>query len=412
MTDTNHGARGPALGYYYQAIYALIKLFSSKNDNAFVSIETFDDVYHDDGGKKELIQLKHSITKNTKISIKSKELWKTIKVWCDFLLTNDPKDGTFTLATVASLDPESSLNSLTTANSSRLQLENDLLSEASRVKKERDEIEEENKIRLSQKQKEKTLPHENRYKGCEAFIKLAPKKRNDLITNINLVVDSFTIDNAKEKVIEYIRFNTQPNNHESLIESIIAWWDREAVRSLTRERDECIHFSELQEFIARKNSELYHDGFTDDLDEMDIPEVKNPNKIQSQQLEIIKATKTQKRRSYDTEIKARIQRKKWMDDNLPASSKLTNYDNLLTKEWSYQFEEMNDNATNYDEKEKEEKGRKLLDWSHQVAHVQVKPISKNYSNPDLVRGSYQMLSTTKKVGWHCDYNFLIKSPKK
>ena len=110
---SSHSAVGPALGYYYQAVFALISLFDSQNDNAFVSIETFDDVYHEDGVTKNLIQLKHKTT-DTKISIKDDDLWRTIKVWCDFIQTNDPQDGIFTLSTLASIDVNDSLNVLKT----------------------------------------------------------------------------------------------------------------------------------------------------------------------------------------------------------------------------------------------------------------------------------------------------------
>ena len=111
---SSHSATGPALGYYYQAIFALIRLFDSINDNAFVSIETFDDVYHEDGATKTLHQLKHKTTEGSKISIKDDDLWKTLKAWCDFLQTNKPNDGIFTLSTVASIDNNRTLNVPTT----------------------------------------------------------------------------------------------------------------------------------------------------------------------------------------------------------------------------------------------------------------------------------------------------------
>lgn len=57
---------------------------------------------------------------------------------------------------------------------------------------------------------------------------------------------------------------------------------------------------------------------------------------------------------------------------------------------------------------KKAKGRELLDWSHNEANAQVKAISQYYNNPDFVRGSYQMLSKDKRVGWHCDYNLLLQ----
>ncbi|MDH3349299.1 MAG: hypothetical protein OEM02_14515 [Desulfobulbaceae bacterium] len=51
-TKHDHSAVGPALGYYYQAYYALITLFNSKDDDAFVSIESWDDVYFEEEDKK------------------------------------------------------------------------------------------------------------------------------------------------------------------------------------------------------------------------------------------------------------------------------------------------------------------------------------------------------------------------
>jgi len=340
MTKTDHGARGPALGYYYQAIYALIQLFSSKNSDAFVSIETLDDVYHEDGNTKNLIQLKHSIQENTKISIKSTQLWKTIKIWCDYLEIYNSTDGVFTLSTVASIDDKSSLNALREKGSKRGILIEELKLEAGYIINKRKEVEKENVKLIANKTKPKPLPYQDKYKGCIAFLELSKTKIDSLINSIHLTTDSFTIDEAKSQVITFINNTIPTNYHNALSESILAWWDREAVRSLTGERTECLHFTELQEFISRKNAELYDDGFTNDLLDMEIPEIISPNLIQQQQLNIISATGSQKRRSYDTEIKARIQRKIWMERSLPAAKKLDMYDKNLIKEWSYEFEEM------------------------------------------------------------------------
>jgi hypothetical protein len=408
MTSTDHGARGPAIGYYYQAIYALIQLFSSTKNDAFVSIETLDDVYHEDGATKTLIQLKHSIKENTKISIKSVQLWKTIKVWCDFLSIDSSSDGLFVLSTVATLTKGSKLELLKKKDNERNLLIESLVEESQRVITEREKQKKENINRLTKSKPEKNLPYEDRYKGCESFLQLSVSERLRFVNNITLTTGTFTLDDANKEVIKYIRTNTPSNYHSDLAESIIAWWDREAVKSLTRERSEAIYFSELQEFIARKNAELYKDGFTDDLEDMPLPKLTAPNEIQQQQLNIISATKAQIRRSYNTEMKARIQRNIWMRRSLPASKKLEQYDEGLVTEWSYPFEDIEELHSKSDSLTKEEEGRKLLDWTHQDAHHQVKAISPNYSNPDLIRGSYQILSAQKRVGWHCDFKKLIK----
>ncbi|WP_159023751.1 ABC-three component system protein [Formosa sp. L2A11] len=401
---TNHSAVGPALGYYYQSIYALICLFESENEDSFVSIETLDDVYHEDGDKKNLHQLKHKTTTNTKISIKNDDLWKTIKVWCDFINNNDSTDGTFTLSTVASLDDKNPLNILKSKNGDRTELEKLLLEEAKRVIDSRKLIEKENIDLLKAGKKEKKLKYESRFKGCEAFIKLGTK-RTKLLKNTIINTSVFSIENAQKEVINRIKKSVQPKNHIALAELIIAWWDRESVKSLTRERTESIYLSELLEYVSKKNAELYNDGFTDDIDEQTLPELDFTHPIHLQQLNIIDASPTQKRRSFTTELKARIQRGIWIKNNLPSSAKLHKYDKNLIEEWSYQFDEISEST----EEGKKEKGRNLLNWSHSESINQLQNISPNYNNPNLIRGSYQILSKEKRVGWHQDYMTLINS---
>lgn len=403
-----HSAIGPALGYYYQAIFALISLLDSQNDNAYVSIETFDDVFHEDGTIKNLHQLKHKTTSNPKISIKDGDLWKTLKVWCDFIINNDPKEGIFTLSTVATIDISSPLNVLKTNNDDRSTLNSLLLKEAKRVIDEREKVRQENIQLIKNGQKEKSIPYESRYKGCDAFLALSPSDRQALLNNTRINTSIFQISTAQSEVVNRIKRSTQPKNYISLAESIIAWWDREAVRSLTRERKECIYLSELQEFISKKNSELYNDGFTDDIDDLELPTPDISHTIHVEQLEIIDASSTQKKRSFNTELKARIQRGIWIKNNLSSASKLNKYDKNLIEEWSYKFDEIKETSNTISEEEKKEKGKNLLDWTHNEANSQVKNISQHYDNPDLIRGSYQMLSKDKSVGWHCDYKSLIK----
>src|ERR1700754_3263516 len=233
MTIVSHQAVGPALGYYYQAIYALVTLFDSKNPGAYVSIETLDDVYLSDGAKSELHQLKHSIKSDTTISVKSDELWKTLKVWCDFLATNNPSDGIFTLSTVATLDSSSELKVLFDENASRDKLEKELLTEAQRVVDERNDVEAENVIKLSKGQKENALPYSKKFKGCEALLKLSKPKLKVLLKNIRMKADSFTVAQANTVVVDRIRPTTDPKIQHSLADRILEWWDRQAVQSLT-----------------------------------------------------------------------------------------------------------------------------------------------------------------------------------
>lgn len=405
---SNHSAVGPALGYYYQAIYALITLFDSSSDNAYVSIETLDDVYHEDGSVKNLIQLKHKTKENTTISIKSEDLWNTLNVWCDYIKKFGINDGIFTLSTVSTIPTNSILNTLQQEKADRSQLTKELLEEANSVLHKRSEQQKENLNLRSKGEKEKKIPYESKYKGCEAFKNLNDYERKTLIEKIRILPSSFTIKQTNLEVEKRLK-NTLKKYRTLIAEDIISWWDRQAVKSLTKERNDCIAFSELQEFIMKKNQEYYNDGFTNDLKDIELPPPDITNKIHNQQLELIIATASQKKRSFDTEIKARLQRSIWIERNLIQTKKLTDFDEILISEWSYEFDDI-DNTL--EESKLQEKGRNLLDWSHKEAIKQINSISSNYQDHNLIRGSYQMLSKELKVGWHAKYKEFISKDEK
>ncbi|TON16631.1 hypothetical protein CGH61_22535, partial [Vibrio parahaemolyticus] len=193
---------------------------------------------------------------------------------------------------------------------------------------------------------------------------------------------------------EYIR--------TELAKIILSWWDREVIESLTGERARAIYAEELKQFIAEKAAILIDDGLTDDSDIInDIFPDLNLTPIHEKQLDLINATDSQKKRSALTEMKARNQRKKWIERRLSLATKITQYDSRLISEWKDLFEEVTDDIEQEDQKI--EVGKKLLKWSHFEAHKEVPPIRHDWTNPDLVRGSYQILSAKKSVGWHPDY---------
>lgn len=400
----DHSAVGPALGYYFQAIYALLLMLKSTDDAAFVSVESWDDVYLEDGCQKELHQLKHSIDASIKIGLKSRELWKTMKVWADYCAKNNPTSGKFVLATVADVDPDSPLVVLSDETASRDALKHEVTFEAERVIKERIKA-------LAEGKHQKDLPYQDRYKGCEAFLGLSSSLQSSLLKNIHHRKGVFQIHEAVDKVASAIRSTTPEELRLPLAKKIIVWWDREVVESLTGERKRCIYAEELKDYIASKTAELYTDGLSDDMAEIDVPSPATPHPILEKQLAIIDATETQKKRSLRTEMRARIQRGKWLDDNLATATKLRKFDARLVEEWSDRFEAIKEilKKNVVSEETKKEIGRELLDWSHLDAPQDVPPIKHTWNDKDLVRGSYQILSIKKSVGWHAEYDSLIEA---
>lgn len=52
-----HAAIETNLGFYYQGLYSILVLLNSKSDESNIILETYDDIYLDDGDKKIYIKL-------------------------------------------------------------------------------------------------------------------------------------------------------------------------------------------------------------------------------------------------------------------------------------------------------------------------------------------------------------------
>lgn len=99
-----HGAAGSALGYYYQATWALLELLRRGPDipDARISIELYDDVAWDAAGTAmERLQLKHHLNAAASITDKGADLWRTIGVWMDEGSPGDPTGELLALVTTA-----------------------------------------------------------------------------------------------------------------------------------------------------------------------------------------------------------------------------------------------------------------------------------------------------------------------
>src|SRR5262245_14807803 len=81
MTE-NFSANAFALGYFYQARYALFLLLSKAETEAEISIERLDDIsFPEEGNPVELLQTKHHIKSTASLSDGSTDLWEALRRW-------------------------------------------------------------------------------------------------------------------------------------------------------------------------------------------------------------------------------------------------------------------------------------------------------------------------------------------
>ncbi|MPR11789.1 ABC-three component system protein [Microvirga tunisiensis] len=404
MSDANtvsHSATGSALGYYFQAVYALVVLLDAGGDDAGVSVETLDDVFLETQSEKSLHQLKHSIDATTSISVYSDEIWKTLKVWIDGYSDIRQINAKLILSSVATFAPDSPLNRLVPSDSGPLLREPLLLSlrkEAERVCKKRAEHKAAGKI---------SPPFAKKAPGCEAFLNMDEKDQRDLINRIEFRPGTYQITDAVAEVAA--RLSEIPLKERlQVAERLLEWWDRQVVCSLTQERGRIIQKIELQQKVLLLIKECAEQKLPTDLIRKKPPSDHTILDNIRRQIELVGGDQTIVDRASREEWRARNQRAKWLELDFSVSDELASFDDLLCEEWQDRHDRLRMTLKGADHGAKQEAGMTLLDWSHFDAPNQISPFRGHVTESSLVRGSYQMLANDLIIGWHCDYKELLK----
>lgn len=84
MSSSSHGAAPSAIGYLYQAKWALLEVLRAAYDrpDQSISVEKFEDVAWDrQGTAAELLQLKHHQTSTGPVGDKDEDVWRTVRAW-------------------------------------------------------------------------------------------------------------------------------------------------------------------------------------------------------------------------------------------------------------------------------------------------------------------------------------------
>jgi hypothetical protein len=390
-----HSADAAFLGYYFQGMYALVKLLDAE-DNDQISIETEDDVYLE-GKTKKLHQLKHSMEKKGNLSEKNDGLWKTIRIWSAKVKEQDFDETTyFIFVTPLGLDPSSPLLKLSVEESHRKEVVDTLIIEAKRVKEAREEAE---------KNKEKQIPFSTRWPGCESFLSLSPEQQESLVSKITILPNNFNIKDINNEVEERIKKIVPPKIRNLLVERLIEWWDRRIVLGLINETEREVKKIELTRQIFSIITELSEGHLPDDFSERDEEAVveEELGGIMEAQIELVKGGNSRKKRAAIARWQARNQRDKWITDDLINGIELNKLDKRLVKSWKDLFEPIQEDFFGEGEDVLCKKGCYLLDWSHHKAHLEIAPIKVGWQHPFLVQGSFQQLAEEMEVGWHPDF---------
>ena len=394
MSSNNiHDASAQFLGYHYQSLLGLYLLFEQEDGHS-ICIEKADDVsIHDDLGKAEmLVQSKfHSLSKGSLINT-SVDLWRTIKSWSDFLLQN-PKavDSTlFLLMTNSSILPNTVASCLGQNASNKSSAWSTLFSIAS-----------------------SKLPEGNQ-KFYQSFLQLDPETRTKMVNSMTICGDSPKISDILKKIKGTIRYAAFQKDVDSLTDQVIGWWEQRVTECLLSTAPQLIPHEDLANFIvnASHNYQEQELPLTINLSESVTKDELNKAVQDSHnffgQLALIQASEQRIQLSMDDFCHAFEQRSSWVRKGLKNIEKLNKYDEDLVYEWKHLFaqmqEDLNQGSAVPSEEEKIKQGLLLL---KSVENLSIS-IDPSRSEPFLMRGSYQMLANSLRVGWHVDFHERLK----
>ncbi len=394
-TNTLFDATDSYLGYVHQGLYALVVLLDA-DDNGVVSVETEDDVFLH-GNTPTLFQIKHSRVKQPDISENTDAFWKTMRIWCSKPIDIDHH---YILVTCSRVRPESALARLCDNPADKSLVTIRLSEAAMKICQKRKEAEE---------RKANKLPFEKRFKGAEAFLKLELSDRQLLVDHMRIKPGSFDISHIPDEVKSRLKNTLRQDKRDFIVKILIEWWHQRVVYSLLHKDFREIPKTELQDRIAQLIADTADDALPDMFS------TKTPDDVMAhigermqEQIRLVDGGKERIKRAALARYRAINQRRAWLEYDISLATTLTEYDERLVEAWRDYHGPMRHDHARSPEGTKKEVGRKLLDWSHQNASVEIPPPRKSWNQPFYTSGIYQQLADELRVGWHPDYQARLK----
>jgi hypothetical protein len=382
--QTQFSARPPMSGYLYQCRYALYEaLVKIKNDiNFSVSIESIDDVVFENGDDSiDLIQTKHHIDKKGNLTDSSIDLWKSIRIWIDFIKKNEFKDNV-------------NFYLITTANSSSNSIAYNLQPGINRNVQA---------AILSLNSVAITSSNTDNFTSYQLFNSLTNEEKESIFNKIFIFDSSPNIDNLDKNIKNELFYTVEQKHIESFITRFEGWWIRRIIRIISNTSPAPILGEEILSEIDHIRQQYNDDNLPidDDILSSIVNESDHRDHIFSRQLTLLEISKRRIFFAMRDYYRAFTQRSRWLRDELLFVGDLTRYEQTLIEEWEIHFEEMKEHLSeNSTEEEKKNLARELYKWIEKGELPKIRP---RVTEPWISRGSYQMLANELNVGWHVEF---------
>lgn len=384
-----------ALGYIYQVRYALLLALRQiaeveDPDDCYVSVEKLDDIaFEKVGDPVELLQTKHHARPGN-LTDKSEDLWKTIRVWSEFVSAKGPsaESVTFTLLTTESAAIGSIANLIGTT-----QAERDVDAALSRMR----DIAQNGGNQANQS-------------AYDAFLALESWKQDKLIASAYVVTNSPDILGVESLIRRQVRVTASSNQVEAFASRLEGMWFKRIIEVMSESEPGVVCIGELVSMMDDLRTQFLPSNLPSDFDDVE-PEgidIANDDRIFVEQLRLIESPNRVIRNAVVNYYRALEQRSRWSRDNLLKPGEINKYLNRLKSEWDEQCSLLELTADTSTEVAKVESGKKLYVVCQNDCALPIRP---DFKSAYVARGSYHDLSDVKEVGWHPDYEARLASSK-
>ncbi len=381
--DMRSSAAEPALGYTYQARFALLRLLQLPEDNA-VLMEKDDDLDFVDGeGGKSLASLKHKAT-GDRLTDLSPDFWKSINIWLSRYKRDKRTESvlSFFLFTTSKVSEDSFLVNFLRRGPSDTSSVLTLVEAA-----------------LLRSTSQLILPIK------AEFDQLSRDEKLDFLSRVMIFDSSPRIEDVPEIIIDRHMRTVQRDFRRPIYEHLEGWWNNLVIELLSKIRTSEVFGHEVSDKLVSICDEYKTDNLPIDFrgakPEGKIYPEKDPRLFVAQLREIGISIDRIQYAIYDY-FRAFKQRSSWARENVLVTSEIEDYEDRLIEEWGrfrdVLFENLDIEGA---ESALREAGKELYRWAElDTGHLRIRArVSELY----VVRGNFHILANERpspKVYWH------------
>jgi hypothetical protein len=372
------------VGYLYQCRYALCASLNKlrRFEEFTISIESMDDVVFEKmGSAPELLQTKCHTVRAANLTDASPDLWRSVRIWCEGITDGRiPVESTFYLITTSIAPVDSTAYFLKIGPTRNVSNAIDRLNAT-----------------------ENLSDNKNNAAAFAAYKILSKNQKKRLFENVFVIDGSPSITDLDKKMREEISFAVNFDFLSRFLDQLEGWWYRKIVDQLTGPSPLLTSY-ELRLEIENISKQLNEDNLPidDDILKATIDATGFQEKVFVKQLKFMGIHEKRIFFAIENYFRASEQRSRWIGDYLVSGDELTNYDNSLQSEWSIRNLQMIDDfGPDISESVKTRRIKEIYKWAETGEH---RPIRKCVTQPFVSRGTFQILSDSKRIIWHPDFD--------